>query len=207
MSLDTYGGLKTAVGVWLNRADLSGYIPDFVRLAEQRINYGGDGMFPSTPLRIPAMQAAATGTISSSTIAFPTRFLEPIRVAATSGGSTWSLLYVAPERYSEASSSSALPTVYTYLENAIKIAGSGVADYTVDYYQAFASLASDADTNWLLSNAPGVYLYASLLEAAPFLGDDPKLAQWAAMLNSSVAAVNRATKYQGGASLATRVVR
>ena len=207
MSLDTFGGLKSAVATWLNRADLTGYIPDFVRLAEQRINYGGDGMFPSTPLRIPAMQVAATGTITSAAIAFPTRFLEPIRVGATSGGSTWSLLYVAPERYSEASSSSAVPTVYTYLENSIKVAGTGAANYTLDYYQAFASLSSDANTNWLLSNAPGVYLYATLLEAAPFLGDDPKLAQWAAMLNSSISAVNRATKYQGGASLATRVVR
>ena len=50
MALDTYGGLKTAVGVWLNRADLTSYIPDFIKLAEQRINYGADGQYPSTPL-------------------------------------------------------------------------------------------------------------------------------------------------------------
>ena len=207
MAIDTYGGLKTSVGTWLNRADLTSYIPDFIRLGEQRIYYGGEGNFLSPPLRIPAMQTSASGTITSSSIAFPTRFVEPIRIKAISGTTGWSLVYMAPERFSEAQNSTSEPTAYTYLENAIQTAGTGAADYTIDYYQSFAALTADADTNWILANAPGVYLYAALIEAAPFLGDDPKLSLWASMLNSSIASVNRATKYQGGGSLATRVVR
>jgi hypothetical protein len=66
---------------------------------------------------------------------------------------------------------------------------------------------ADGDTNWILANAPSIYLYATLIESAPFLGDDPKLGMWASMLNSSIAAVNRATKYQGGGALVTKVVR
>ena len=207
MSLDTYGGLKTAIGTWLNRPDLTSYIPDFIKLAEQRLFYGGDMPFQSEPLRIPAMQTQETGSITSSTISFPTGFLEPIRVATSSGGTTWSLGYVAPERFSELSSSASLPAVYTYLNNSIQTAGTGSATYVLDYYKAFTSLSADADTNWALSNIPGVYLYASLLESAPFLGDDPKLQLWSSMLNSSINAANRSTKYQGGGSLATRVVR
>lgn len=207
MALDTYGGLKTAVGTWLNRADLTGYIPDLIRLGEQRMYYGGEGSFPSAPLRIPAMQTQETGTIASSSIAFPTRFVEPIRLAASSGSTSWSLLYVAPERFSECESSAATPTVYTYLNNAIKTAGTGSATYTLDYYRAFAALSSDADTNWVLANAPGLYLYAALLESAPFIGDDARLAAWGQMYASAIAGVNRATKYQGGGALATRVVR
>ena len=207
MALDTYGGLKTAVGTWLNRADLTSYIPDFIKLAEQRINYGSDGAYPSTPLRIPAMQTQATGTITSSAISFPTRFLEPIRIVATSGSVSWSLGYMSPERFTEQSNSAGLPTVYTYLNNTIQTAGTGAATYALDYYQAFASLSADADTNWLMTNAPGIYLYASLIEAGPFLGDSSVLQGYAGMLNASIAAVNRATKYQGGGSLATRVVR
>lgn len=207
MALDTFGGLKTAVGTWLNRADLTSYIPDFIKLAETRINYGADGMYPSTPLRIPSMMTQATGSVVNSAIAFPTRFLEPIRVAVSSGGTTWSLLYVAPERFSEQSTSTGVPSVYTYLNNSIQTAGSGAASYTLDYYQAFASLSLDADTNWLMTNAPSIYLYAALIEAGPFLGDASILQTWAGMLNASIAAVNRATKYQGGGSLATRVVK
>ena len=206
MSISTYGELKTAVGAWLNRADLTSYIPDFIRLGEQRINYGSDEPFPSTPLRVPAMQTRETGTIASNAIAFPTRFLEPIRIAGSSGGSDWSLMYISPERFSEHSNSSSVPTTYTYLNNQIETSGTGAASYILDYYQAFASLSADADTNWLLANAPGVYLYASLIESAPFLGDLQMLNSWLAMLKSQIAAVNRATKYQGGGSLATRVV-
>jgi hypothetical protein len=207
MSFVNYGGLKTGVQTWLNRPDLTSYIPDFIINAESRIFYGGEAPFQSPPLRIPAMQTVATGTISSSTISFPTRFLEPIRIKATSGGVGWSLVYMAPERFSEATNSTSAPTVYTYLNNSIQTAGTGAADYTIDYYQAFASFVADADTNWLLTNAQNIYLYAALLEAAPFLGDDPKLSLWSSMFNSSINALNRATKYQGGGSLATRVVR
>jgi hypothetical protein len=207
MSITTYGELKTAVGVWLNRTDLTSYIPDFIRLGEQRIYYGSSDPFPSTPLRVPAMQTQATGTLSASSIAFPTRWLEPIRIAVSSGGTSISLQYMPPERFSEAQNSSAPPSAYTYLNNTIQTAGTGAASYTLDYYAAFATLTADADTNWIFSNAPGIYLYAALIESAPFIGDAPMLNGWLAMFKSQIAAVNRATKYQGGGALATRVVQ
>jgi hypothetical protein len=207
MSVSNYGELKSAVGLWLNRADLTAYSPDLIRLGEQRIFYGADDPYPSNPLRIPAMQTQETGTITSSTIAFPTRFLEPIRIAATNGNETWSLVYVAPERYSEQSNSSGLPAAYTYLNNSLMVGGSESASYTLDYYQAFASLSADADYNWVLTNAPGVYLYAALIESAPFLGDPATLNQWVAMFKSSINALNRSTKYLAGGTLATRVVK
>jgi hypothetical protein len=206
MSISTHADLKSAIALWLNRSDLTAYIPDFIRLGETRIFYGSDIPFPSQPLRIPAMQARETGTITAGAIAFPTRFLEPIRIAASSGGSDLSLGYVSPDRYSEQANGSGVPTVYTYLNNEIQTAGTGAASYILDYYQAFAGLAADADTNWLLTNAPGVYLYASLLESAPFLGDSPLLGRWHSMFKAAIGAVNRSTKYQAAGSLATRVV-
>lgn len=207
MSIANYGDLKTAVATWLNRGDLTSHIPDLIRLGEQRIAHGADAPWASQPLRIPAMQARATGTISGSAIAFPTRFLEPIRLVASSGGEQWSLAYVAPERFAEPASSSAVPTVYTYLNNTIVTAGTGAASYTLDYYQSFAELAADADTNWLLSNAPGVYLYAALLEAAPFLMDDARLTVWHGAFAASVGAVNRSTHRQAPGALAVRIAR
>jgi hypothetical protein len=205
MSLATYGDLKTAVATWLNRSDLTAYVPDLIRLGEQRMFYGGEAPLMTPPLRIPAMQAQETGTITASSIAFPTRFLEPIRLVASSGGESWALQYAAPERFTETANSAAVPSSYTYLANAIKVAGTGAASYTLDYYQAFASLSADADTNWVLTNAPGIYLYASLIEAGPFLKDDGILQRWAGMLSTSIAAVNRATRMQGGGALAVRL--
>ena len=204
MSISTYGELKTAVGSYLNRSDLTSYIPDFIRLGEQRINYGGEAPFLSTPLRIPAMQTRTSGTITGSAISFPTGFLEPIRIVGTSGAVTWTLGYIAPDQFTEKSGGGGLPTCYTFLNNRIETAGTGSAGYVMDYYAAFASLSGDSDTNWLLTNAPSVYLFAALLEAAPFLGDSPMLGQWHSMFNSAVAAVNRATKYHGGGALAAQ---
>lgn len=206
MSISTFGELKSAVALWLNRPDLTAYIPDFVRLAEQRINYGGAEPHQTQPLRIPAMQTRATGTITASAIAFPTRFLEPIRIAGSSGGVKWSLQYVAPERYSEHSNSSGVPTVYTVMNNSILTSGTGAASYILDYYQAFANLSADADTNWLLTNAPGVYLYGTLIESSPFLKDMSMMPAWLSAFKASIAAINRATNRQGGGSLAARVV-
>lgn len=203
MSITNYTELQASVAGWLNRNDLTAYIPDFIRLGEQRLFFGGSDPLPSPPVRIPAMQAQDTGTITSGAIAFPTRFIEPIRVAASSGSVTWSLRYISPEQFSDVSNTSALPSVYTYLENEIKVAGTGSATYVLDYYQTF-ELLETTSTNWLLTNAPGTYLYAALIEAAPFLGDDNRVSTWHTMLKSSIQSVNNSTRRQGS-GLAMRV--
>jgi hypothetical protein len=38
MALDNYTDLQTAIGNWLNRADLSAQIPDFITLAETQFS-------------------------------------------------------------------------------------------------------------------------------------------------------------------------
>ncbi len=37
MSISTYAELQTAVGNWLNRADLTARIPEFIELFEARV--------------------------------------------------------------------------------------------------------------------------------------------------------------------------
>ncbi len=37
MALSTYAELKTSIGDWLNRADLTAVIPDFISLAEAQV--------------------------------------------------------------------------------------------------------------------------------------------------------------------------
>jgi len=207
MAIQNLGDLKTAVGTWLNRADLTSYIPDFIRLGEQRIFYGGDDPHLTEPLRIPAMMARDTGAISSGAISFPTRFLESIRIGANSGLGYWPLDYLSPQRFSEYINSDAQPTVYTIMNNQIETAGTGAADYIHDYYQAFSTLTADADTNWVLTNAPGIYLYAALIESSPFLVDMTMFNGWLAMYKSQVASVNHTTKRYAGGSLAARVVK
>ena len=204
MSISTYGELKTAVGSYLNRSDLTSYIPDFIRLGERRISYGSDAPNPSVPLRIPAMQNQSTGTITNSSISFPTGFLEIIRLKGVSGTIYWTLDYAPNQRFTELEQDSNVPTHYTFLNNAIKTAGSGPASYVLDYYKAFTALASDSDTNWLLTNAPDTYLFAALLESAPFISDLEMINVWSGMYKSIVSALNRSTLKPAGGSLLVR---
>jgi hypothetical protein len=206
MAIQNYGDLKSSVATWLNRADLTSYIPDFIRLGEQRIFYGGESPYQTEPVRVPAMQTRETGTITSSAIAYPTRFLEVIGLSANSGGTVWTLDYATPILYASKSQSAGLPSVYALINNTIATAPTSSAGYTLDYYQAFANLSSDTDTNWLLTNLPGIYLYAALIETAPFLGDAPMFTSWMNMYASMVAAANRTTRKPAGGTMATRVV-
>ena len=52
----------------------------------------------------------------------------------------------------------------------------------ITYYAKVAALSADADTNWLLTNNPDVYLYGSLVHTAPYLREDPRVVLWSGLL-------------------------
>jgi hypothetical protein len=46
------------------------------------------------------------------------------------------------------------------------------------YWKRFDTLSGTTTSNWLLANAPDVYLFGALAEAAAYLGDDTHWPQW-----------------------------
>jgi hypothetical protein len=56
---------------------------------------------------------------------------------------------------------------------------------TLTYYKAIVALATTSP-NWLLTSHPDIYLYGTLMEAAPYLGDDARIGVWAAGLRECV---------------------
>jgi hypothetical protein len=52
------------------------------------------------------------------------------------------------------------------------------------YYAKIPPLAAYG-TNWLLQRNPNVYLYGTLLESAPFLGDDGRIEMWAGLFSAA----------------------
>lgn len=194
MSISTLGELKAAVASWLNQGNLTTYIPDFIALAEQRIKFGGEFPFSSQPVRVPEMQDRATGTASGS-ISLPTDFLEPIRLNINQGGTTYDMDYVPAGQFT-ARVNGQSQSFYTILDGQIVLSTSTALPYTFDYYK-LASLSGDSSTNWILTNAPGVYLYGALVESVGFTKDDPRISQWQGAFKSAVAALNRSTNFQG----------
>lgn len=58
------------------------------------------------------------------------------------------------------------------------------------YYEQPRFLGEDFQTNWLTEYAPDLLLYATLLEATPFLKNDERVQMWQAMYDRAAQALN-----------------
>ncbi len=144
-----------------------------------------------TALEADELQAGATAQIIydgtrflrcvSGAALVPSRFIEAWDVHL--GGDNKKLDFVPVQDFwsRAAAITSGLPTMYTILGDFIVVAP--VTDVTrtlqMSYYRRFANLSADSDTNWLLTNARGLLLGASLLEAFLHLRDDARALVWA----------------------------
>lgn len=88
------------------------------------------------------------------------------------------------------------PTAYTIEGDYIVFRPVADASYVAKmmFYQGFARLSADADTNWLLNNARGVYLYGSLVQAAPYVGDDQRTLTWSALYDDALDGLMKSDK-------------
>jgi hypothetical protein len=178
MSFSNFENLVTNVADWLHRDDLTDRIPDFIRMAESRINR----LLPS---RRAETERALTGTVSSRTIALPSGYKEPLGLWLTTYTPRQPLIYKLPERLM-ISTASAQPHYYT-------LDGSNIAfDCPLDQAYTFALRYREAynleqtNTNYLLDTYPGLYLYATLVEAAIYIRDDERLTQWKAIFDTEL---------------------
>ncbi len=164
-----FADLKARVATVLNRANMTADIPYCVQLAETRIHYGSkEQPFPSDPLRIRAMEVCASATFDEQEIALPDGFLQ-IRRIFIAGTPNGRIDYNTPDQFwpDVRSTTEGQPKIFTIEGDSIFLAPYPGGSYTgkILYYKKFDALEDEDDTNWLLTNAPGVYLYATLLEA------------------------------------------
>lgn len=200
MAISTYAELQTAVASWLHRADLTSQIPDFITLAEAKLN---------RQLRLRAQETTDTGTVSA-TVALPASFIGMRSLTVSAGGTSYPLTYITPELLT---SETGQPTSYTIVGDNIKFQNSTTGyTYTLVYYVPFAALS--AGVNWLITNAPDVCLYSTLLEAAPYMKDDKRITVWDFKLNGDGTPKNKGAlgdlidadkKDRFGSGLAVRV--
>jgi hypothetical protein len=62
------------------------------------------------------------------------------------------------------------------------------------YYEQPAMLDSTNTTNWITQYAPNLLLYSALLECAPFLKNDERIATWQALYDRTAATYNEESK-------------
>lgn len=190
MTISTYADLKTQIATYLNRSNLTTQIPVFIQLAETRIYYGCKEVpFISEPLRIQAMEQSSYTSFSTQTVALPSDYLSHRRMYLTTCGGR--LDFMPPPAFWDKYdyTGSAQPRNFTIEAGNIVFGPSPDGTYTsrLLYYKKFSALASDSDTNWILTNAPGAYLQGALLEAYRYVRN---MEQAQAALNTFTGIIN-----------------
>lgn len=197
MAIINYGELKTAVASWLNRDDLTSRIPEFIAAGEDRISL-------DTRFRVRAMETSADITISAQTAALPTGFLGARRLYL-SGDPVLKLDFRQPldfwQRY--ASSQTGKPKLFTIEGENFVFGPTPDSTYTgkLLYWKRFTALSGDTDANWLLTNARMALVYAALVEASPYIGDDTRTMTWAQLyddMGDRVFDADQYDRYSGG---------
>ena len=182
MAISTYSELQTAVANWLDRDDLTARIPEFIALAEARFN---------RILRLRSMEAKYTAnTVAGQrNLALPANYIQ-MRNFQVNGNPLTTLSYVTPEIYDRlwGGSTSGTPKFYTILANEVSFGPipASVMQVEMLFYKKFDNLSVTTTTNLLLTDAPDIYLYGSMLEAEPFIMNDERVPLWATALERAV---------------------
>lgn len=169
MPLSTHAELLTSLALWLDRSDLTAMLPEFIALNEARLN---------RLLRVPAMEASATSSVSSGTVALPDDCLQLRKVVIDDEA----IPAFSPQQLHAAYGDSTYGSVLGYAVSGQEItllpAPSASIDVVVDYYQKIPALTSTNTTNWLLESHPDLYLYGTLCMAEAFVDNPDRVAVW-----------------------------
>lgn len=198
MALATYSDLKASVADWLNRADLTSQIPDYIALAEARFN---------RDLRVNSMLQRDTTVATSDYVALPSDWLEHVSVTVVGDGSVRNpLTYLSNDEWNRVRLQNLTGTFRYYtIQNGniclLPAMSSGSTTLEIFYYGKITPLSDAAPANWLLARAPDLYLYGSLLSAEAYLQNDERLGLWSSAAQSAIdslkAESERAKRSQG----------
>jgi len=192
MALTTYTELKASIADFLNRDDLTTVIADFITLAESQIN---------RDVRHWKMEARSSGQQSAADeyMQIPADWVETIRLHLTGTGTTVVNLIsrdAMADKRARAENTSGTPVYYTHADGQFQLypTPSAETDFELLYIQKLDALSGSNADNWLLLEAPDVYLYGALLHSAPYLAEDERVAIWAQMYSASVTRLNEASE-------------
>lgn len=181
MSITTYAELQTAAANWLDRTDLTARIPEFIAMGEAELN---------RRLRAPDMLTKDDAfSITGQYVALPTGIIEVVRFSISTSPVV-NLEFVPPTvmaQMREGYTASGKPWAYSVVGGNFEFLPTPDATYTASilYYQRLDGLAT-TDPNWLLTAHPDIYLFATLVQAEPYLKNDERIMVWRGQLEKAL---------------------
>lgn len=196
MPFASYDDLQASIGRWLKRNNLSDSAADFIALAEVRLN---------RRLKVRQMRTSFSVTPTTNFVTLPGDYNEAIRV--TYGDKR--LDFVAENAADVCLENFDGANKYTIAGNKIwLLTKTDGSKFTLHYFQDIEPLSDTNTSNWLLEDAPDIYLYASLVEATAFVKDDDRVAGWKAALDTAIADLqqNDLDSQHSGSALGMRAI-
>jgi len=188
MAITNYSNLQTTIADFLNRDDLTTVIPTFIQLAESQIN---------RDLRHWKMEVRASGQQDPSDkyMQIPADWVETIRFHITDGG-TRPLDLISRKALEDKragnENQSGTPRYYTHADSQFELypTPNDTVNTELLYFAKIDGLSASNTSNWLLEDAPDVYLYGALIHSAPYLAEDERVGVWAQMYSASISQLN-----------------
>ena len=199
MAITTFDELKTAIGDWMDRSDLTSYLADFITLAEGHLNRN---------LRHRKMVTSTDITPTSNVYALPTDYLHYIRVVEK-GSIRYALKYIEADaaEYLYPSSPAGIPVHFTIVGDNLKAYPLSSNDIELTYRQKLTALSDANTSNWLLAASPETYLRASQMMAMQFINETstPRYQATALLLQKLINDLNEESnlgeRYKAGVQL------
>lgn len=173
MAITSYATLKTSIANFLARSDLDTQIPEFIQLAEARINR-------ELETREQEKRSQATLEVGDEYIALPSDLRE-IREVKLNTSPITVLDYMSPTSLdiSYSGNSSGKPLGYSVIGLEMKLRPIPDSAYTAEIvYVGSVPALSDVSTPVLFTRSPDLYLYGALTEAYVYLLDEQRAAQY-----------------------------
>lgn len=173
MAITSYADLQTSIANFLARDDLTAQIPNFIQLAEARINR-------ELETREQEKRVQATLVSGDEYIALPTDLREVREVKLNTSPLTV-LSYASPTgldtQYS--SNGQGKPQGYSIVGKEMKVRPVPDSSYTMEIiYIGNVDALSAVSTPTLFIRSPDLYLYGALTEAYVYLLDEQRAAQY-----------------------------
>lgn len=183
MALDSYSALKTEVQGYLEDTDLATEVDTFLALFEAYVK---------RELRIRSMMKRCQAVLSTTTryLALPAGFRLMHTLRLLTDPVTVMKFVSIDEMNRHIQSATGKPELFTVHEE-IEFDRISDSAYNAEmlYYADFTGLSDANTSNALLVEAPDLYLFGTLLEAAPYLDNDERIPTWESKFARSLESV------------------